>query len=351
MPEQSAVRLAIIGCGGFSSGTALPSLKYTTGIQMAAACDLDEAKAKRWASHFGNIPTYTDMDKMLDEVKPEGVFVIGPGPMQYEVGLHVLSRGFPIHTEKPSANTSHECLQMAAMARDNGVFGSVGFMKRSSAAYLAAKSLIDKQEFGPVRMFEVRFTQGPYPSIWGVDDPMRVSLIGQFVHICDLTRFLAGDIDRVFAKLYRHPGSRELGCFAATLTFKSGGLGVMDLNCLESNAWHFDEMARVCGFEHWLEVHNMNKLVYHPVKGWIEGDLGADPRLKNQTCVWEPALWLSQRMLPGCGYVGELQNFADCVRTKGKVKLVADLDDCAAALKLGEAIWESTQSGKEVAVG
>ncbi len=338
-------RLAVVGCGYHARARVYPSIVMAGNIRLAAVCDLVEERAAYVAKAFGADECFTDIDKMLDAVKPDGVCVIGPGPMQHELGKHVLERGFHLYTEKPCANSSAEAEDLARTARAKRLIAACAFMKRHSTPYRAARTILDRAEFGPLRMIEVRFTQGPYPALWGIRLPMRGMLVGQMVHMFDLTRFLAGDVASVSARLYESTPGGEYGCFAILLTLANGGLGIMNLNALESDTWHFNEYVRASGFQHWLDVEDMLRLRYHPLRGWMDHD-----GLKNQVLTWQPALDLETEMLRRGGYVAEIQDFAECCLTGRQP--VATSQDCAEALKIGEAVWASVRAGgREVAVG
>ncbi len=347
MAQDKPARIAVVGCGSFAQSKLYPSIRETDNIHLAAVCDLVEERARSAARRFGADAWYVDVDAMLDAHEPDGVCVIGPAPMQYEVGKHVLERGFPLYTEKPCAISSAEAEELAAIARSKGLITACAFMKRHSAAYRAARSVIERDEFGPVRMIEVRFTQGPYPALWGIEEPMRAFLIGQLCHIFDLTRFLAGDVRSVTARLHEHEPGSGYGVYAVMLTLADGGLGLMNLNALESDAWHFNEYVRVTGYRHWLDVEDMLRLRYHPLEGWL-GE--TDRLLKNQVMTWQPALLIEAKMLELAGYAGEIRNFADCCLSAEQP--VATAQDCAEALKIGEAIWASARDGgREAEVG
>jgi predicted dehydrogenase len=336
MAGQKA-RIAVVGCGGFARTRLYPSIQLAGNIRLAAVCDLVEDLAAETAHRFGADAHYTDMDAMLDAVGPDGVCVIGPAPMQFELGQRVLERGLNLYTEKPCANTSVEADQLASLAETKGLIAQCGFMKRYSRIYPAARAIAAGEEFGPLRMIEVRFTQGPYPALWGIDDPMRAMLIGQLVHIFDLVRFLAGDVASVAARLHRSEAGDEYGVYAVMLELANGGLGVMDLNALESDTWHFNEYVRLSGFQHWLDAEDMMHLRYHPLGGWT-----TQAGLKNQCMTWEPSLDLEDLMLERAGYAPEIRDFADCCLTGRQPRGTAA--GCAEALRIGEAIWESAQS-------
>ena len=144
MSTERRARLAFIGCGGFATASIFPQIPLIPEIDLVAVCDIVEEKAQRNARNFGARRVYTDMHKMLDTEELDGVFTIGPAPQQYELAPVVLTRGLPVYTEKPSANTSAEAKELAELAEANGTWGQVGFMKRFADVYtlLPRKSLL-----------------------------------------------------------------------------------------------------------------------------------------------------------------------------------------------------------------
>ena len=201
-------RLAIIGCGAHSSRITLPSLREAANVELVAACDRDEAVLKAASARFGVPASYTDMDRMLEEVKPEGVLVVGPPGMQYELGKRVLARGLPVYVEKPSALSAEQARDFAAAADSAGTFGMVAFMKRFAIAYRIAHAEMSRPEFGSLAVIEARFGQGAYPQIWGLPSPEQSFLAGQVIHIFDLVTHFAGPVASVYARLHRPAAER-----------------------------------------------------------------------------------------------------------------------------------------------
>lgn len=345
MPEFEA-RVGFIGCGGHANNKLYPSIAMAPEVNLVAICDQVEEKAIATAAKYGSPTVYTDMDKMIDAESLDAVIISGPPQMHVEVGNHCLSRGLHIYVEKPSAITSAEAQGLADTAAQNNVKGICGFMKRYSCAYRAAQDVMARPTFGDINMAEVRFTQGPYPQIWGIEENMRAFLIGQLVHIFDLTRFLCGDVSRVFARL--NQVTEDMGAYAVSLEFASGAVGTMSLNAVASDSFHFNEWVNITGSREWLEVEDMLYLKYHPLKGWMSDAFDGERSMKNQTQHWQPALSLEYRMLEVSGYVGELRDLARIAATDAEP--IASLADCAEALRIGEAIWESAQTGREATV-
>lgn len=339
-------RIGFVGCGGHANHRLYPAIKRVEEIELAAVCDIDRERADATGRRWGAGGVYYDLERMLGEEDLDAVAISGPPRMHVEVGTKCLERGLPIYVEKPSAVTSSEAQELADLAEANGCKGLCGFMKRHSPVYRAARSIIESEPFGDVNMAEIRFSQGPYPELWGIEDPMRAFLIGQLVHIFDITRFLCGEVERVQARLHRV--EHGAGAYAVNLRFASGAVGLMSLNALESDTWHFNEVFHVTGLREWLEVEDQLYLKYHPLEGWLPEPLRGEGALKNQTLEYRPSLVLEYDSLELGGYVGEMRDLARCAVTDAEP--VATLQDSAEALRIAEAIWESACAGREVEV-
>ena len=346
MSDISA-RIGFIGCGGHANSMRYPATKHAPACNLVAACDVDRERADATAARWGVPAVYYDMDEMIDKEKLDAVAISGPPQMHFEVGMHCLGRGLHIYVEKPSAMTSQLAQELADEAKKHNIKGICGFMKRYSPAYRAGKAVTQQEQFGPVHMAEIRFSQGPYPAIWGIEQNMRAFLVGQLVHMFDITRFMCGDIERVHARL--HQVSEDSGTYAVNVKFVNGAVGLLSLNALESDGWHFNEIVHVTGYREWVDVEDQLHVKYHPISGWLPEPLRSERVLKNQTQHWYPSLSLEYNSHVLGGYVGEMNDLAVCAVTDAEP--VASLQDSAEALRIAEAIWESSQTGNEAVVG
>lgn len=340
--EPRKARLAFIGAGGFATSSIYPNIHKVPQIDLVAVCDLDRARAERAARNFGARSVYTDAEKMLDEQEPDGVFVIGPAPMQYEVAPIVLRRGIPVYVEKPSANTSEQARELAELAVTNGTWGQCGFMKRFCWVYRMAKDIMARDEFGPLNMVTIHFGQGPYPQIWGIDSARRAMLIGQLCHIFDLTRFLGGDVAALSA-LY-HEVTENQFAYLVNLKFKSGAVGQLDMNGLETRTGFRDirEWVKLVGFESHLICEGMQRLTWQPRDDWSE----LIPQTGPYTYTYDPAWTGIRDTNANFGYLGEVEHFA--LRVLGEREGGPDLWDSYESLRIGEAVYEASESGEWV---
>lgn len=335
MENDKKARIGFVGCGSHATGSLYPTIHTIPEFDLVAVCDLKEELAQRNARNFGALRWYTDVDKMLSEEELDGAVIVGAPQMHCVMGKKCLDGGLPIFVEKPSAISYKDAIDLAEYAKDKGLFGAVAFMKRQSTCYRMAKTITEKEEFGNISEIELRFANGRYPKLWGIEEPARTFLVGQAVHMFDLIRFFCGDVTEIYAALNEVEKFDKDAVFgyAVTVTFKTGAVGVMNINATQGPGWQMSEYFVASGYECWVEVKDMASLHYYPHDQFMP-EFGIAQTF-NAT---------SQIM----GYKEELQNFARSVL--GREKVSADLFDGAKALEIAEAIWASSQTGKPISI-
>ncbi len=344
MQERKA-RIAFIGCGGHATSALYPTLHTIPLIDLVAVCDLKEELARRNARYFGALRWYTDVEEMLSKEELDGAIIVGQPQMHCEIGKRCLDAGIPILVEKPSAISYEEAVKLAKYADERGLWGAVAYMKRYSVCYQMAKHIADSEEFGGIHFLEARFSNGPYPAIWGIEDPAKAFLIGQVVHIFNLARFFCGEIREVYAKLYEL--TPNMFAYAIAGEFQSGVPFVMNLNALEASDWKISERLALSGNGCWLEVIDMMHLRYHPKNLPLkEFNVGG----RTQTIEWNPE-WtelMATKAEGSFGYRGEIEAFALACLGEGSPK--SNLWDGARDLRISEAVWESANMNKTVKI-
>jgi predicted dehydrogenase len=338
-------RIGFIGCGSHASSSLYPAIHTIPQIELAAVCDLKEELARRNARSFGALRWYTDVREMLRGEELDGAIIVGPPQMHCELGKLCLDAGLPILVEKPSAVSHKEAVELAQHAEDAGLWGAVAYMKRYAVCYRMARKIAFSQEFGGIHCLEARFSNGPYPAIWGIEDPAKAFLIGQVVHIFNLARFFCGEIGEVYAKLHRLNPS--MFAYAIAGEFESSIPFVMNLNSLEAGDWKISERLALSGDSCWLEVEDMLRLHYHPRSLPLqEFKVGG----RTQTVSWSPE-WtelMATKAEGAFGYRGEIEAFARACL--GEEKPESTLWDGARDLQVSEAVWGSATQGRPMLI-
>ncbi len=215
-----AARIAFVGAGEHATESLYPNIPQIPAFRLVAVCDLDGEKAQHHAARYG-ASGYTDLHKMLDEIRPDGVCVCGPPAMHFEVTKTCLERGLPVFVEKPPAPDSQSCRELIACARAHGTFAMVGFMKRFAPANRVAKEVMAKPAFGVLSTVSLVHGSGPY------EDPLQMMLFNG-IHMVDLAAFLGGEIVSVSVRSSNAPGSAK--ALAITFTYASGAVGTINMN-------------------------------------------------------------------------------------------------------------------------
>ena len=70
-------------------------------IELAGFCDIIISRAEEFARRAGSGKAYIDYRTMLDEVKPDMVFVCIPPHCHGQVEFELIERGIPFFVEKP----------------------------------------------------------------------------------------------------------------------------------------------------------------------------------------------------------------------------------------------------------
>jgi predicted dehydrogenase len=217
-------------------------------------------------------------------------------------------------------------------------------MKRHADGYLLARDIMATPAFGGLQQLHVQFTQGPYPDIWGFEAP-QAFLVGQVVHMLDLTRFFGGDVAQVQARL-NLVTKHQFG-YAISLEFASGTVGTLVLNTLDHElAWRdMTERVHLTGVGESLVVETMHFVTYYSAADWRPE---ARQRFGIPFRAWHPNYFSILNGNELAGYEGELEHFARCLL--GKQPASASLQDGVEALRLGEAVWKSAQTGRPVSL-
>jgi len=227
-----------IGAGYFSrfqyeAWTRIPEVEIT------ALCNRDEEKARPLMEEYDVGRHYTDYQTMIEEEKPDFVDVITPPETHLEMCRFAGERGVHIVCQKPLAPSFEEARQIVAEAEKAGVRFMVHENWRFQPWHREIRRLLDAGAVGErlhSMAFRMRMGDG-----WGPDaylgrqpyfrDYPRLLVYETGVHFIDTFRYLAGPVDRVYARLRRlNPVIAGEDCGVLVFEFASGAVGILDAN-------------------------------------------------------------------------------------------------------------------------
>jgi len=139
-------KICLIGCGGIAEGFHGPALKKYcedfSETSLAACCDVDINKAKKFADTFGFGEFYSDYREMLKAEKPNAVSLVAPYTVIPDIAVDILNMGYPVIMEKPPGATGDDVLKIIEAAEKSDVPNQVAFNRRFCPVVSELKNML-----------------------------------------------------------------------------------------------------------------------------------------------------------------------------------------------------------------
>ena len=215
------VKVAMIGAGGMANGVHYPSLASFDDAEIAAICDLDEKRLNDTADKYQVEGRYSDYRKMVSEIAPDAVYVIGQPHIMYDIWMWCLGEGLNLYIEKPMGITIHQARALAHMAEKNDCITQVSFQRRTCPMVVKLHEECLKR--GPITHAVCTFYKcniSPYLAA-------RDHMMDDSVHAIDTLRWMCGgEVVKVesTAKSIIVP---DINFIMGMLHFDNGALGVL----------------------------------------------------------------------------------------------------------------------------
>lgn len=335
---MSTLKGVAVGAGYFSQFH-FDAWSRIEGVQLAAVCDLNCGLAVQAATQFGIPKNYSDYTSMLDAVQPDFVDIITRPDSHLSLVKAAVDRGIPIICQKALAPTFDEAQQIVNLADAAGVPLMVHDNFRFQPWYREIRRQIDAGAIGD-RLHSISF-QCRMGDGWQHDaykerqpyfrDMPRLLIFETGVHFVDTFRYVAGEIDGVYASLRKlNPDIAGEDAGVVMFDFDSGATGIWDANRFNEAAsadarFTFGE-AIVEGNGGTIRLDCTGQLTLQPL---------GQPRQKID---YE----FQRRGFAGDCVLATQQHFVDCLRTGQEFETSGR--QYLKSLAVVEAIYESANS-------
>ncbi len=219
--KPKTVRVAMIGAGGMANTVHYPSLASFDDVQIAGICDLDEARLNATADKYGVEKRYSSYPRMVEELAPDAVYVIGQPHLMIDIWTWCLSRGLNLYIEKPMGLTIHQARSLAHLAEQHGCITQVSFQRRTCPMVVKLREAC--LERGPITHAVCTFYKCQPEAYLGARDHM----MDDGVHALDTIRWMCGGEVVGVQGVCRRVLTPDLNFFTALLEFDNGATGVM----------------------------------------------------------------------------------------------------------------------------
>lgn len=322
------LRIAFIGSGNISA-VHLRYLNTRSDVEISALCDINpDALAKR-TKEFGGKP-FKDFHQMLDEIKPDAVWICTQTAIRYEPLMACKKRMIPVFCEKPVARTVEEGQKILTELAEFNSHVQIGYVFRAMPVINVLKKLIMDDKIHSFQSFYCN-SSGLTKRLakWFYDKQISGgALLDKATHNIDLLRYLLGEVEEVQG-IWRNPVTQKTNGYtieeviSVSMAFKSGAVGSHVHTCV-SDAWRNHIMLSGEKRIYWLNP-NIGELR-------VEGESGGGINLWETDSINEKTKGFKQDKDKSI-YSYENDTFLDMVRSQDWSKNICTYADGLNSLK------------------
>ena len=334
------LKIALIGCGRIA-GHHCQSIGQVDGVELAAVCDLDVAKAKAYGDQF-SVPYFTNYHEMFQAVPEIDIAaVITPSGMHFEHGTEAIEH-YKKHLimEKPMFMRPEQLHTAYGAADKQGLHIFPVFQNRNNKAVRRVRKALAAGELGDIRIVSVRvrwcrpqryYDMAPWRGTYSHDGGC---LTNQGIHHVDLLRHLGGEVERINATMRTLGADIEVeDALVATLAYKSGAIGNLEVTTA-ARPDDFEASLSIVGSEGLAQIGGIavNELqVFTPDPSECAANSEDFVGIKGHGAVY------------GYGHTDMYSDIAAFFRDASPYPV--DRNDCLGTLKLLHAFYRSDEAG------
>lgn len=235
MGDRRKVKVGLIGLGNIGT-THVQYLTELDNVELVGVCDIDRAKADKYAETYGTTAYYEHLD-LFNKSGLEAVIIAVPHYDHTPIAIAAFERGLHVLCEKP----------LAVHLNDG---------KKSVAAYEKAKSKNEKLLFG------IMFQERTLPYYKKLKDLVSSGELGQLMRVTWIN-----------TAWFRSQAYYDSGGWRATWAGEGGG--ILTNQCphnLDMYQWLFGVPAKISGHAHIGKYHDIE--VEDEVTAYFEHDNG-----------------------------------------------------------------------------
>lgn len=231
MRERRQVAIGMVGCGFYAQNHlhAWSDLR-PEGALLAAVCDRDPEKAQAAGSRFG-VPHFTDMARMLDEMKIDLVDIATRMDSHKELAAIAAARGVGAVVQKPLAPTWEDCVAIVEEAKRHSAWLAVHENFRFATAMRNVKKVLAQGTIGRPSWARLSWRTGfdvyrgqPYLA---QEEKLVIQDVG--IHVLDLARFFLGEVEHLTCETQkRNPRIKAEDTATIMMRHVSGAVSVVE---------------------------------------------------------------------------------------------------------------------------
>ncbi|MDW7656120.1 MAG: Gfo/Idh/MocA family oxidoreductase [Bacillota bacterium] len=319
------VKVAFVGCGGICNFH-LSHLVQFEDVTYVGFMDIRPERAAQKAAMAGGAKVYDDYVTMLDEAKPDVLYICVPPDQHGFIEFEAIKRKIHFLVEKPMALDMKLATAIRDAAEAAGIITAVGFQDRYLDIIDKAKEFLQDRQVGLVDGAWLGGIPGVY--WWPTYATSGGQIVEQNIHLFDMLRYLFGEPDRVYCAAARGIVKREgydlHDYSSAVITFKNQVIATLFTGCF---------LSRNVPNKNGLHIRCADADIRYILRQSVELDTGNSVVLHRREADQG---------------VTEDRTFLDAVKNNNPSIIRSPYADACKSLALTLACNESIATGKEV---
>ena len=198
---STKLKLAFVGTGNIAR-LHLEGLVNFDDVELVGFCDVNEEAAGSAAAEFGG-KRFADPESMLEDVKPDAVYICLPPFAHGDAEMAAIQRGIPFLVEKPIGNDLALSQKIAKEVESKGLLTCAGYMNRYRRSIERVRELLGDDPAvlihgGWLGRVPANTSTG-IGSWWIQKDKSGGQFVEQTTHVVDIVRYLCGEATQVYA--------------------------------------------------------------------------------------------------------------------------------------------------------
>ena len=232
---NAPLRGGVIGCGFFAQNHlhSWAALKGTNGegVELAAVCDRDGAKASAAAERFGIPKSYTDAAEMFAAESLDFVDIVTTMPSHRPLVELAARHHVPCIVQKPFAPTWDDCVAMVETCRASGMPLMVHENFRFQTPLLAVRRVVESGVLGQLTWGRVSFRTAydVYANQPYLAEEEHLIILDLGIHVLDVARVCLGEVENLTCQTQSiRPGIRGEDMATMMLRHANGATSVVE---------------------------------------------------------------------------------------------------------------------------
>lgn len=250
-----SVKVGFIGMGGIAKAH-LSVLSKIPDVEIASVYDVDTSKAESAAGPL-SARVFDSTAELIQSGGIDVLFICSPQFARDDAEVEAAQRGIHLFVEKPLGLHLDPVIRKEKLVRESGVIHSSGYCLRYLDTVQKARQYLQDKTTDMVLAY--RFGGQHAPSWWRRLELSGGQLVDQTTHQIDLIRYMAGEIDEVYAQFESRaireddPDATIYDIGTLALRLENGAVGSVSNTCTLPHLGRSE--VEIMGRNFYVQIH------------------------------------------------------------------------------------------------